>query len=50
MDTNTFQSLLSLPYLGFVDRNNPTYQKTKSAMLSRENPYYAAGKDFDGVG
>jgi len=44
------QSLLSLPYLGFLDRNETTYLKTKDAMLSAGNPYFAAGSGFSGAG
>ncbi|KAM3463839.1 hypothetical protein MY5147_009618 [Beauveria neobassiana] len=50
MDDANVPSLLSLPYLGFLPRNDSTYIKTKDAMLSRMNPYYAEGKRFKGVG
>ncbi|KAJ6789133.1 hypothetical protein PWT90_01525 [Aphanocladium album] len=50
MDDANVPSLLSLPYLGFLPRNDPTYLKTKDAMLSRMNPYYAEGANFKGVG
>lgn len=50
MDDANVPSLVSLPYLGFLKRSDPTYQKTKAAMFSRANPYYAAGKSFDGIG
>ncbi|PMB69317.1 Meiotically up-regulated 157 protein [Beauveria bassiana] len=50
MDDANVPSLLSLPYLGFLPRNDSTYIKTKDAMLSRMNPYYAEGKIFKGVG
>ncbi|TFA98416.1 hypothetical protein CCMA1212_009844 [Trichoderma ghanense] len=50
MDDANVPSLVSLPYLGFLERSDPTYQKTKAAMFSRANPYYAAGKSFDGIG
>jgi meiotically up-regulated gene 157 (Mug157) protein len=50
MDDANVPSLLSLPYLGFLDRGDETYQKTKDAMFSSRNPYYAAGKSFQGVG
>ncbi|KAM3513903.1 hypothetical protein MY11210_002440 [Beauveria gryllotalpidicola] len=50
MDDANVPSLLSLPYLGFLPRNHPTYIKTKGAMLSRMNPYYAEGQKFKGVG
>ena len=44
------QSLLSLPYLGFLDRSDPAYIATRKLLLSRNNPYYSAGKTFNGVG
>jgi meiotically up-regulated gene 157 (Mug157) protein len=44
------RSLLSMPYLGFLDRNESTYLKTKDAMLSSGNPYFAAGSGFSGAG
>ncbi|KAM3440075.1 hypothetical protein MY4824_002330 [Beauveria thailandica] len=50
MDDANVPSLLSLPYLGFLPRNDSTYIKTKDAMLSRMNPYYAEGEKFKGVG
>lgn len=50
MDDANMPSLVSLPYLGFVPRNNSAYVKTKEAMFSRANPYYAVGKNFSGIG
>ncbi|PNP46590.1 hypothetical protein TGAMA5MH_02048 [Trichoderma gamsii] len=50
MDDANVPSLVSLPYLGFLERSDPTYQKTKAAMFSRANPYYAAGKSWNGIG
>ncbi|KJZ75198.1 hypothetical protein HIM_05392 [Hirsutella minnesotensis 3608] len=50
MDDANVPSLVSLPYLGFLPRDDATYRKTKDAMFSRENPYYAAGKKFSGIG
>lgn len=50
MDDANVPSLLSLPYLGFLPRNDSTYVKTKAAMFSRANPYYAQGKNFRGIG
>ena len=44
------QSLLSLPYLGFLDKSDPTYVATRKTLLSRGNPYYAVGKNFSGIG
>ena len=44
------QSLLSLPYLGFLNKTHPAYVATRKLLLSRKNPYYAAGKNFNGIG
>ncbi|KAF4336881.1 DUF1237 domain protein [Fusarium beomiforme] len=50
MDDANVPSLVSLPYLGFLKRDDPTYKKTKAALFSRANPYYAVGKNFSGIG
>ncbi|KAK2594317.1 hypothetical protein QQS21_007962 [Conoideocrella luteorostrata] len=50
MDDANVPSLVSLPYLGFLPRNDSTYKKTKDAMFSRANPYYAVGRKFRGIG
>ncbi|CAE6488470.1 unnamed protein product [Rhizoctonia solani] len=50
MDDANVPSLLSLPYLGFLNNTDPTYVKTKEMVLSRRNPYYAKGKMFFGTG
>ncbi|KAG7431733.1 Meiotically up-regulated gene 157 protein [Fusarium oxysporum f. sp. raphani] len=50
MDDANVPSLVSLPYLGFLKRDDPAYTKTKSALFSRANPYYAVGKTFSGIG
>ncbi|KAK8074077.1 hypothetical protein PG994_004976 [Apiospora phragmitis] len=50
MDDANVPSLVSLPYLGFLGRDDPTYVKTKDLLFSRLNPYYAEGKSFSGIG
>jgi meiotically up-regulated gene 157 (Mug157) protein len=50
MDDANVPSLVSLPYLGFLPRNDARYQKTKAAMFSRANPYFAVGDKFQGIG
>ncbi|OJA20895.1 hypothetical protein AZE42_00869 [Rhizopogon vesiculosus] len=50
MDDANVPSLLSLPYLGFLDMNHHAYVKTKGILMSRGNPYYAKGKNFFGIG
>ncbi|KAJ7266601.1 Six-hairpin glycosidase-like protein [Mycena rebaudengoi] len=50
MDDANVPSLLSMPYLGFLDKHNPAYVATRKLLLSKKNPYFAAGKSFNGVG
>lgn len=51
MDDANMPSLLSLPLLGFVDKNDPTYQNTRDMILQKDgNPYYLTGSDFHGIG
>jgi meiotically up-regulated gene 157 (Mug157) protein len=44
------QSLISLPYLGFLDKSDPAYVATRTLLLSRQNPYFAASQTFSGIG
>ncbi|KAJ3790552.1 Six-hairpin glycosidase-like protein [Lentinula aff. detonsa] len=50
MDDANVPSLLSLPYLGFLEKDNPSYVATRKLLLSRKNPYYASGQNFSGIG
>jgi len=50
MDDANVPSLLSLPYLGFLDKNDPKYVATRKVLLSRQNPYFTAGRIFSGIG
>ncbi|KAJ7615933.1 hypothetical protein FB45DRAFT_841582 [Roridomyces roridus] len=50
MDDANVPSLLSLPYLGFLDKTHPAYVKTRSVLLGRGNPYFAQGQNFSGTG
>jgi len=50
MDDANVPSLLSMPYLGTIDRNDPLYKRTRSFVLSSDNPYYFSGKMGHGVG
>ncbi|KAF8520126.1 Six-hairpin glycosidase-like protein [Gautieria morchelliformis] len=50
MDDANVPSLLSLPYLGFLDMHHPAYVTTRKAVLSRNDPYFASGNGFFGVG
>lgn len=51
MDDANLPSLLSLPVLGFVGRENKVYQNTRKMILNRAgNPYALVGKGFSGIG
>ena len=50
LDDANVPSLLSLPYLGCVDAQDPVQVATRAAVLSRQNPYYYAGLHLEGVG
>ncbi len=51
MDDANLPSLLALPLLGFVERNNKVYQNTRKMILERAgNPYALEGKAFSGIG
>ncbi|PKS05863.1 hypothetical protein jhhlp_007692 [Lomentospora prolificans] len=51
MDDANYPSLLALPLMGFLERDNPVYQNTRNMLLSlNSNPYYLTGRDFHGIG
>ena len=50
MDDGNSPSLLGIPYLGYASADDPLYQRTRSFVLSRENPYYYEGKALGGIG
>lgn len=50
LDDANVPSLLSLPYLGCVEAEDPVQVATRAAVLSRQNPYYYAGLFLEGVG
>jgi meiotically up-regulated gene 157 (Mug157) protein len=50
MDDANVPSLLSLPYLGYVDMNDALYQNTRRFILSKDNKYYYEGKYLKGIG
>ncbi len=50
MDDANSPSLLSAPYLGFCDVNDPVYQNTRSFILSENNPFYFVGEAAKGIG
>jgi len=51
MDDASPPSLLSLPYLGFVEASDCIYQNTRRMVLCKEgNPYYVVGSKLEGQG
>lgn len=51
MDDANLPSLLALPLLGFVSKEDKTYQNTRRMILEKNgNPYYLTGRAFKGIG
>lgn len=50
MDDANVPSLLSLPYLGCVDRNDAIYRNTRNFVWSLDNPYFFRGAAAEGIG
>ncbi|MEG0276744.1 MAG: glycoside hydrolase family 125 protein, partial [Coprobacillus sp.] len=50
MDDANVPSLLSLPYLGYLRKEDPLYQNTRKFILSIDNPYYYQGEKLSGIG
>jgi meiotically up-regulated gene 157 (Mug157) protein len=50
MDDANIPSLLSIPYLGYLPPGDAVYRNTRRFVLSRDNPYFFAGKLARGVG
>jgi uncharacterized protein len=50
MDDANVPSLLGLPYLGCVDKNDQIYQNTRRMVWSDDNPYFFKGKAGEGIG
>ena len=50
MDDANVPSLLSIPYFGYLPKNNSLYLATRRFALSARNPYFYAGKFAQGIG
>lgn len=50
MDDANIPSLLSLPYLDFVDQDDQIYQNTRRFVLSDDNPFFYQGNAGEGIG
>ena len=50
MDDANVPSLLSLPYLGYMDAGNKIYKNTRKFALSEDNPYFFKGTTAEGIG
>lgn len=50
MDDANVPSLLSIPYLGYADKDDPIYSNTRKFILSKQNPYYYEGSQAKGIG
>ncbi|EFS03967.1 conserved hypothetical protein, partial [Listeria seeligeri FSL S4-171] len=50
MDDANVPSLLSLPIIGYSDKEEKIYQNTRNFILSKDNPYYFEGEMAKGIG
>jgi meiotically up-regulated gene 157 (Mug157) protein len=50
MDDANVPSLLSLPYLGFCEKSDPRYLRTRGFCLSEDNPHFVSGPAGTGIG
>ncbi len=50
MDDANVPSLLGLPYLGCVNKNDTVYQNTRKFVWSQDNPYFFKGSAGEGIG
>eukprot|EP00039_Didymoeca_costata_P016476 m.297373 g.297373 ORF g.297373 m.297373 type:complete len:266 (+) comp16399_c0_seq2:95-892(+) len=49
-DDANVPSLLSLPYLGYVNSSDKVYKQTRDFVLSPSNPWYFSGNAGEGIG
>ena len=50
MDDANVPSLLALPYLGLVEKDDVIYQNTRKLIWSTDNPYFFKGTAAEGIG
>tara|TARA_R110002049_G_scaffold309206_1_gene518571 strand:- start:41340 stop:42764 length:1425 start_codon:yes stop_codon:yes gene_type:complete len=50
MDDANVPSLLSLPYLDAIDKDDWVYKNTREFVLSLDNPFFYKGKAAEGIG
>lgn len=52
MDDANVPSLMSLPYIGFVNSTDAIYNNTRKAILSPKNPYWfrSTSTNYSGIG
>ncbi len=49
MDDANNPSLLSVPYFGYVNADDPVYQNTRKFVWSKHNPYFFKGTVAEGI-
>lgn len=50
MDDANIPSLLSMPYLSSIEKNDKVYQATRKFIFSENNPFFFKGKAGEGIG
>ena len=50
MDDANVPSLLAMPYLDTISKDDPVYQNTRDFVLSKDNPYFFKGTAGEGIG